>query len=625
MPKITVKQRLRYWFDNTMSKGAWSLIAWLGVLSAVMILIASLIVVLGIRPEWAAEEGMGWAHIIWQNLMRTIDAGTMGGDTGSWPAMFLMLFVTLGGIFIFSALIGVLNSGLESKLEDLRKGRSFVVENEHTIIYGWSSLIFPIITELVEANKNRKKPTIVILSDRDKVEMEDEIRARVPEVANTRIVCRSGSPIDFDDVRIVNPDAARSIIILAPHEANDPDAHVIKTVLALLNNPERKKEPYHVVAELRQRRNRTILEMVGGDEIETVVFDDLVTRISVQTCRQTGLSSVLTDLLNFGGDEIYFSRADHVAGSTFGDALQLFEKSSLIGLKQDGKVRLLPDMKTIIQPNDELVAISLDDDTIRKSGDPFIQPEMIRPLTPVPATPEKTLILGWNERAEATMKELDAYVCDGSHTTVVHREPLPALPPLAKQVVQSVLADPTDRAVLDNIHPEVFDHILVLRDTQMDIQEADARTLVVLLHLRELAIQHGKNFAIVSEMGDVRNQRLADSTQVDDFIISDQLVSLVLAQVSENKALAAVFEDLFDADGAELYLKPASEYVETQKDLSFYTIVEAAKARNEIAIGWRKQADAEKRARGFGIQLNPPKTVRLNLKPDDALIVLANH
>ncbi|HCR49397.1 MAG TPA: potassium transporter TrkA [Bacteroidetes bacterium] len=625
MPEITVKQRLRYWFDNTMSKGAWSLIAWLGVLSAVMILIASFVIVLGIRPEWATQEGMGWSHIIWQNLMRTIDAGTMGGDTGSWPAMFLMLFVTLGGIFIFSALIGVLNSGLESKLEDLRKGRSFVVENEHTIIYGWSSLIFPIITELVEANKNRKKPTIVILSDRDKVEMEDEIRARVPEVANTRIVCRSGSPIDFDDVRIVNPDAARSIIILAPHEAGDPDAHVIKTVLAILNNPERKKEPYHIVAELRQHHNRTILEMVGGGEIETVVFDDLVTRISVQTCRQTGLSSVLTDLLNFGGDEIYFSKAGQVAGCTFGDALQLFEKSSLIGLKQDGKVRLLPDMKTIIQPNDELVAISLDDDTIRKGGDPFIQSEMIRPVAPIEVTPEKTLILGWNERAEATMNELNAYVCEGSHTTVVHREPVPELPLLTKQVVQTVLADPTDRAVLDNIHPEVYDHILVLRDTRMGIQEADARTLVVLLHLRELAIRHGKNFAIVSEMGDVRNQRLADSTQVDDFIISDQLVSLVLAQVSENKALAAVFEDLFDADGAELYLKPASEYVETQKDLSFYTVVEAAKARNEIAIGWRRQADAEKRDRGFGIQLNPPKTTRLNLKPDDALIVLANH
>ncbi|MBN8587673.1 MAG: NAD-binding protein [Rhodothermia bacterium] len=625
MSNISFKQRFRYWFDNTMSKGAWSLIAWLGVLSAIMILVASLIIAFGIRPEWAKEEGMSLPHIVWQNLMRTIDAGTMGGDAGSWPAMFLMLFVTLGGIFIFSALIGVLNNGLESKLDDLRKGRSFVVEKEHTIIYGWSSLIFPIITELVEANKNRKKPAIVILADRDKVEMEDEIRARVPDTANTRIVCRSGSPIDFDDVRIVNPDAARSIIILAPQEAEDPDAHVIKTVLAIQNNPERKKEPYHIVAEIRQHRNKSILEMVGGSEIETVVFDDLVTRIAVQTCRQTGLSTVLTDLLNFGGDEIYFTPAKSLAGTTFGDAMQLFEKSSLIGIVHAGKVTVLPDFKTVIQAEDQLIAISLDDDTIRKGGDPAIQPEMIRPVLPTEILPEKTLILGWNERGDATLQELDAYVVKGSQILIVHREELPELPTLSHQAVQTVMADPTDRATLENIHPEQYDHILVLRDTKMGIQEADARTLVVLLHLRELALRHKKNFAIVSEMGDVRNQRLADSTQVDDFIISDQLVSLVLAQISENKALSAVFEDLFDADGAELYLKPASEYVETHKDLTFYTLVEAAKTRNEIAIGWRKQADAENRERNFGIYLNPVKTSLMKLQPDDALIVLANN
>jgi len=625
MPNVSFKQRFRYWFDNTMSKGAWSLIAWLGVLSAIMILVASFIIALGVRPEWANEEGMSLPHIVWQNLMRTIDAGTMGGDAGSWPAMFLMLFVTLGGIFIFSALIGVLNSGLESKLDDLRKGRSFVVEKEHTIIYGWSSLIFPIITELVEANKNRKKPAIVILADRDKVEMEDEIRARVPDTANTRIVCRSGSPIDFDDVRIVNPDAARSIIILAPQEAEDPDAHVIKTVLAIQNNPERKKEPYHIVAEIRQHRNKSILEMVGGAEIETVVFDDLVTRIAVQTCRQTGLSTVLTDLLNFGGDEIYFTPAKSLAGTTFGDAVQLFEKSSLIGIVHAGKVTVLPDFKTVIQAEDQLIAISLDDDTIRKGGDPAIQPEMIRPVSSTNILPEKTLILGWNERGDATLQELDAYVAQGSQILIVHREELPELPTLSHQTAQTVVADPTDRTTLENIHPEQYDHILVLRDTKMGIQEADARTLVVLLHLRELALRHQKNFAIVSEMGDVRNQRLADSTQVDDFIISDQLVSLVLAQISENKALCAVFEDLFDADGAELYLKPASAYVETHKDLTFYTLVEAAKTRNEIAIGWRKQADAENRERNFGIHLNPAKTSLLKLQPDDALIVLANH
>ncbi len=39
-----------------------------------------------------------------------------------------MFIVTLGGIFILSTLIGILSSAIDEKLQELRKGRSFVVE-----------------------------------------------------------------------------------------------------------------------------------------------------------------------------------------------------------------------------------------------------------------------------------------------------------------------------------------------------------------------------------------------------------------------------------------------------------------------------------------------------------------
>ena len=69
--------------------------------------------------------------------MRTLDAGTMGGDAG-WGFRIVMLLVTIGGIFIVSTLIGVLTTGIEGKLDELRKGRSRVLENDHTVILDWS-------------------------------------------------------------------------------------------------------------------------------------------------------------------------------------------------------------------------------------------------------------------------------------------------------------------------------------------------------------------------------------------------------------------------------------------------------------------------------------------------------
>jgi hypothetical protein len=155
--------------------------------------------------------------------MRTLDAGTMGSDVGWGYRLVMFLLPTLGGVFVISTLIGVLTAGVEGKLEELRKGRSRVLENDHTLILGWSPQIFTIISELVIANENRKRgAVIVILADQDKVEMEDAIRDRIEDIRNTRIICRSGSPMDLTDLEIASPHTARSIIVLPP-ESNDPD------------------------------------------------------------------------------------------------------------------------------------------------------------------------------------------------------------------------------------------------------------------------------------------------------------------------------------------------------------------------------------------------------------------
>ena len=143
-----------------------------------------------------------------------------------------MLALTIAGLFIVSALIGVIAAGIDTKLADLRRGRSIVLEKEHTVILGWSDSIFTIIRELTLANESRHKPVIVILADLDKVEMEDELKAKVPDLRGTRVMCRSGSPMDIDDLALSSHTSARSVILLAP-DSEDPDSEVIKTLLAL--------------------------------------------------------------------------------------------------------------------------------------------------------------------------------------------------------------------------------------------------------------------------------------------------------------------------------------------------------------------------------------------------------
>jgi voltage-gated potassium channel Kch len=623
------RNRLRYRFDEFMGRGTIALIVGLFVISVALILtVAGIVWVTGI----AKFEGqdLDFPTLLRFGLLRTLDPGTMGGDQGTAGFLLSMFVITLGGIFVISTLIGILNTGLEGKLAELRKGRSTVVEREHTVILGWSQQIHTVISEIVVANENQPRRSIVILADRDKVEMEEEIRARVGKTGRTKLVCRSGSPMDIDDLRIASPSTARSIVVLAP-EGDEPDTDVIKTVLAITNDPGRRPEPYHIVAEIRDRTNLEVARMVGRDEVELILSEEVIARITAQTCRQSGLSVVYTELLDFAGDEIYLTEQPALAGRTFGEALSAFADASVIGLlPAGGTPHLNPRSDTVVGTGDRLIVIAADDDRINLGdGVPPVDEAWLREAAARTPAPERTLVLGWNRRAPAIIHELDAYVAPGSETLVLASGPgLEAdvgrlEPRLSAQRISFRSGDSTDRATLDSLGVETFDHIIVLCYDSLDRSRADARTLITLLHLRDIAARLDRDFSIVSEMLDLRDRALAEVARADDFIVSDRLISLMIAQVAESKHLNAVFGDLLDPAGSEIYLKPAGDYVVLGQPVPFVAVIEAARRRGEIAFGYRIAAAAEDGAAGYGVSVNPAKSSTVTFAAADRVVVLA--
>lgn len=626
MRKPTFKQRFQYWFDNYMSRGTIALIGGLAVLSLIIIFIAAAIIRVG-SIAMDGESAPSFFEAAWMSLMRTLDAGTMGGDTGIGFRV-VMLLVTLGGIFIVSTLIGILSNGLEERIEQLRKGRSLVLENEHTLILGWTPQIFTIISEIILANESRSSgAVIVILAEQDKVEMQDAIRERIDDTKNTRIICRSGSPMDLNDLEIVSPHTARSIIVIA--EVDDPDTHVIKTVLAITNNPNRKNESYHIVTQIRDEQNMDVIKLLSSkDVVQPILVTDLIARVVAQTSRQGGLSIVYTELMNFGGDEIYFKQEPNLSGKTFGDALLAYETSTVMGIrKADQTVMMNPPMDTRIESGDEIFAIAEDDDKIQLTTSRFTFDEklILKTGKSTKPQPERGLILGWNIAGRTIIRELDNYVPKGSELTVVanveqiHNE----IGKLNNQKLKLMQGDIRDRALLEKLKVTEFDHVIVLAYSHLPVQEADAITLVTLLHLRDIADKDETPFSIISEMLDLRNRELAEAAKVDDFIVSDHLISLMLAQLSENADLLGVFTDMFDPEGSEVYLKPISDYVSLSEPVNFYTLVESARRRGETAIGYRIMSQSHDAEKGYGVHTNPKKSEKVNFAPQDKLIVLS--
>jgi len=632
--KPTFRERFRYWFDNRFSGGPLVIIGWLALGTVILIVLATAVVIL---VHGIPSDTQVW-QVLWNIMSQALTPNPV--DAGNpWQYLLVMLAVTLGSLFMVSILIGTLTSGIEAKVDDLRKGRSRVIENGHTLILGWSTQIFTILSELMIANENQRNARIVVLADCDKVEMEDEIRDRVKTTGSTRIICRSGNPIDLTDLEIGSPHTAKSIIILPP-EGDDPDTTVIKTVMALTNNANRRSEPYHIVTQIHDPKNMDLVKMVGQrDQVQAVLTGDLIARVTAQTSRQGGLSTVYTELLNFSGDEIYFTREPSLVGKTYGDALMAYETSAVMGMQKGAKeASLNPPMDTLIEAGDRIFALTEDDDTLLVSGlasapvDETVLQAAAKLSTP---KPEKCLILGWNRFGTTILRELNNYVPKGSQALVVADTTVSAEAGQAERVIKQECSrlsnqkvsfqhgDTTDRRHLEAIHAADYDHVIVLSYAGLDVQAADAKTLVTLLHLRDIAERDETPFSIVSEMLDLRNRELAEVTNVDDFIVSEHLASLMMSQLSEDADLYAVFTDIFDPEGSEIYMKPVGDYVQLGKPVNFYTLVEAARRRGQTAIGYRLEAEAHDASKSYGVHTNPKKSEAVVFSSEDKLIVVS--
>lgn len=632
MTKASFKEKLRYNFDNTLSNGPIAIISWLALVTFLLVILAGILLfIFGLSANPIENEPFDLTEGMWQSLMRVLDAGTVTGDEG-WAFRLFMLLITIAGLFIFSSLIGSISSGIDESISNLRKGKSKVIETDHTLILGYSSMIYSVISELCLANESKKKAIIVVLADRDKVEMEDDIRAKILDTKTSKIIVRSGNPLDLRDLLMVNYNEAKAIILLSPENEENPDNQVIKSVLSITGNKNRKKEPYHIVAEIKDNENRQVANLVGGKEVSYVFSTDLISRLTAQTCRQSGLSIIYSDLLQFEGDEIYFY-ADHgIFGMTFRQCLNSFEDSCVMGIFTANKEVLLnPPMNYQVEKEDQIILIAQDDSKINR----LIIPKEILPVNFIPAPKrekeiETTLILGWNVKGKMIIEELDHYVVKGSSVSILGEvdEIKDSLSLLADELQNITLyfqhGNINDRNTLDELRIEAFDHIIVL--SYMDkgsIQISDAITLICLVHLRDISEKAGKDFSVVSEMLDVQNRELAEVAKADDFIVSDNLLSLLMTQIAENKDLEKVYDCLFNDEGAEIYLNPVEEYLDIHEPTDFYKVIESASKIGHTAIGYRKLSPNQYDNGKFGIVLNPLKSKSIQFNQGDFLIVLA--
>lgn len=127
--------------------------------------------------------------------------------------------------------------------------------------------------------------------------------------------------------------------------------------------------------------------------------------------------------------------------------------------------------------------------------------------------------------------------------------------------------------------------------------------------------------SVLTEVLDIRDVKLARVAGAEDFIVSERITALMLAQLAEIPEREKIFADLFETWGSELSMRPVSCYAEPQMGTAYGSYVAAAHRMGHLAIGYRRTG-ARGKDLALAIQLDPDKSKPVDLAPDDRLIVV---
>lgn len=613
-PDPSTREKLRYRFDALLARGPLGVIALLFAITMTFVVVASTIIALaGSHYGQNGSTYSGFGEDFWQSLLRVLDTGTVANDP-HWGERIVALIVTLAGIIIASALIGIIATGFEQRIESLQRGRGAVIETGHTLILGVSPRLYAIISELVIANESQRRPAIVVLSTTEKSEIEDEVASRVDDLKNTRLVFRTGDPANPANLERVAIGTARSVVVLADEES-DGDAGAVKATLAAYSMlPDGDAS---IVVELGSESTAEALVAACGDRVLPVHAADIIAKVVAQACRQAGLGAVYRELLDFDGDEIYETGTAEVVGSRFGDTLLAYSGCTVMGVQHaNGTLDLGPSMDLVIAEGDRLFVIAEDDSAIRFSGASAIAAAPPASGAAAPEVAERLLVIGWSDLGGRIVTALDGMLPVGTTLRIaVDPEILdPAevtVPPIAHQVEVIANTGVADLGV------EQFDQIFVLGYRgHLSQSDADARTLLTIITLNRRLADAGHRPRVVAEVLESRTVPIAATAGIDDFVVSDDLASLLMAQLSENAQLAAVFGELFGATGPTIAMQPASRYVALGEH-SWGSVVLAVAKRGDVALGYRS-AD-------MAVVVNPKEPGPIGFGDHEQIVVLTRN
>jgi hypothetical protein len=511
-------------------------------------------------------------------------------------------------------------------MTELKKGKGLILESGQTTILGWTPQIFSMLSQIEKSNSSEERHGIVVvISPQTRDMMEDEIKHRVGEMKFTRVILKSGDPANPRVLAESSINKSRNVIILGNYWA-------LTTQLALAVQaclPQNSGIP--IIAEISDENTATILRTASRTPVYSLNREDFISRITAHSVLQPGITTVLLDLLDFDGSEIYVKAFKQAEGKTYGEVIGHLNAIALGIFKANGQVVLTPDASVTVEANDRIVGLAEDFSKFtwkQNSSSAMVPVSAASSDGTSSIKPENILIIGWSRLAKTSISEISKVCAPGTKFTFFAQSSRITLdefkglehPNISIDIRQ---ATGTAEDLADVLNSQEFTRIGIFgyKTRGLPVGESEAITLLTALQVANLQKDpqcKSKDAFVVAEVQDVANVPITHQIDLDDMVVSDRLSTLMMSQLAETNELGAVFDQLFGAQAPFINSKPVSYFVASGTPITFGDLIVAGHAKGQTVIGYHERGSEGREAR---THVNPSRETVLT--PSEAISVVS--
>lgn len=471
---------------------------------------------------------------------------------GNNQVMLLAGIVVVIEIILFSGtIIALTTNGLRTYFIKKTQAKGKLILQDHLIILNWNSKVAEVLNDL---RYKGNKISIIILSDKDKDYVKSKLNSiqldNKSKANKLDLIVRKGDPYSTSDLNDICINDAKSIIIMAEENYLNISSDNLSQIdlnslkLLLLIGSFNLRQECNIVVEVEAHKTEIMLselsktvKSLNNKSISCFSFNRKLGQIIAQTVFKPRLASVYVDLFSFKGEEFYATEKMNIEDylANFTNSIPIICYNKLFVLAKDLEALGIQREKPYYT-NRRLTKAK------KKKNDKMT-------LFVIGENKKSTYMFDNLKRKDNTEFDLKAFDKNDN-----------------KQLITSI-KETTGKKV-----------VLILSDDSVENEIYDANVFYTLIHLHN-NFYNNQSISFITEILDPRNVTTLKDFNVQNAIVSNQLISLIITQMVCNKDSKQFFEQLLlidneEEEGFDIIIENVEDILDMKQNLTFNTRAE---------------------------------------------------